>query len=522
MRCTVLLLTLCLWGTGAWAQNDICFRVDMRDALDRELFLPLDGDRVILRGTFSGWVGNDLELRDVDWEWQPEPENAPFGNRRLTMTGNAQNVGRGEFTIDRYDLAAVHMPVLFSRDELLSDFDWLRRRLEDSHCCLHAWTPEAEFDALFEQQRALITGPMQPHEFFRIVETVTGSVGCGHTSPWMSAAYWSFADGKLFPLTFRFMDGYAVVTGYHGPEQQIEKGSIILEINGRPMKEITEELALHYSADAFNRAFRDSQVERRFSMLYARHFGFPPGFRVSCALPGRKTSVVVDLTPATVADVRADIFPPPEVTLTLYEDMSAARLAVNSFSFYDREPWFRGMIDSCLEVIEAEGLRTLILDLRGNDGGDPFCAAHLFAALAPRPLPYFAEPYGKYADLASPLPLPERRFTGQLLTLIDGRCFSTNGHFCALLKYHHIGRFLGSEGGGTYTCNAGSTEVHLPSTRIMVYIPRGSFAAAVENMDPARGIMPDVELRQRYRDYRSGTDTVLDEALRLAADHAAR
>ena len=156
------------------------------------------------------------------------------------------------------------------------------------------------------------------------------------------------------------------------------------------------------------------------------------------------------------------------------------------------------------------------MDLRRNDGGDPFCAAPLLSYLEHKPVPYFAEPYGKYAQLAEPIPLAEYRFTGNLLTLIDGRCNSTNGHFSSLLKYHKIGKFIGTEGGATYKCNAGkNTQVDLENTRIMLYFGRSTYVAAVEGMDKSHGILPDYAVEQTYRDFLDGKDTVREFTLEL-------
>lgn len=548
MRWVITLLCLCILGVESWAQNDICFRVDMKDALDRELFMPAEGDQVILRGNFTGWVGNRMELRDLDgdgiyagvftlkgdpgteieykylilksdstvfWEWQPEPENAPFGNRRLTLTGNAQNSGKAVLTVDRYDLAAVGMPVHFTVKELREDFNEFRETLENDHCCFYEMTDKAEMDAVFDQQEALLTHPMQPHEFFDVLAPISARIGCGHSSLWMSEAYWTYAQGKLFPLQLKMMDGYAVVIGYHGDDQPVPLGSIVLEVNGRPMKEIVAELAAEYAADAFNEHFRLSQVARRFAMLFARQYGFQGSYAVKYALPGRKTSADANLYGVDPEYVGEDIWVKPKLEFTVHEEKSAAVLTVNSFSYYDRVLFFTGYIDSCFQVIKEKQVRNLILDLRGNDGGDPFCAAPLFSYLARNAVPYFAEEYGKYAPLAAPVPVADHAFAGNLFTLIDGRCFSTTGHFVALLDYHGIGTFVGSETGGTYTCNAATDELHLDNSRLMQYVPRATFAAAVTDMDRNRGVLPDVEVQQHYKDYLEGKDTVLEHALTL-------
>ncbi len=548
MRWILLFLLLPFAAGIARPQNDIHFRVDMNDAKDWELFAPEDGDRVILRGTFSGWEGDRYELKDeetdgkysgvfslhgdsgtsveykylilkpdgrVFWEWQPDPANAPFGNRRLLLTGRTQDLEVGNFIIDRYDLAAVGMPVMFPMRELHEDFAQLRQTLENRHCCLYAHTARPDFDALFDRQQRLIDRPMQPHEFYHVVAPIAAAIGCGHSSLWMSEAYWTYAGDRLFPLRIRMMEGYPVVVGYYGSEQEVPIGSIILEINGRPMNEITRELADMYTADAFNPHFRMVQVERRFPMLFARTYGFPPRYTVLYALPGRKTSATATLRSAGIDAVRASVFVAPQLLFDLRAKDSAAVLTITSFSYYEREDQFRSFLDSCFQVIRDRGIGRLILDLRGNDGGDPFCAAALFAHLEQEPTPYFAKPYGKYAALANVIPRADPPFDGQLITLIDGSNFSTAAHFCALLKYHGIGTMIGTETGGTFACNAAAHELHLSHSRLLMLVPTATFVTAVKDMDINRGIAPDYPVSQKYRDFLDHRDTVLDFALKL-------
>ncbi|MBE0643006.1 MAG: hypothetical protein IH600_02905 [Bacteroidetes bacterium] len=548
MRWMIILFLLLCTGGEAQAQNDIFFSVNMEDALDWELFTPSKGDRVILRGTFSGWEGDRFELRDDDgdgtykgeftlhgeagssaeykylvlksdgsvfWEWQPEPANQPFGNRRLLLTGNPQNVPKGNFIIDRYDLAAVGMPVMFPVHELRADFAQLRQALETKHCCLYTHTGKPVLDALFERQGALLDKPMQPFEFYRVIAPISAAVGCGHTSLWMSEAYWTYAGDALFPLRIRVMDGDPVVVGYYGSDQDVPIGSIVLEINGRSMREVINELADLYTADAFNHNFRVVQVERRFPMLYARTYGFPTAYSVKYALPGRKTSANAVLRSTDIDQVRAKIFVAPQLLFDIRENDRAAVLGITSFSYYDRVPMFEAFLDSCFRVILGRGIHKLVLDLRGNDGGDPFCAAALFSHLARHPVPYFSQKYGKYAELADPVPVSQLQYRDSLIVLIDGSNFSTAAHLCALLKSHGIGIMIGSETGGTYVCNAAAHELHLSHTRLLQLIPTESFATAVSGMNPKTGVVPDYAVSQKYKDFLDGKDTVLDYALNL-------
>jgi hypothetical protein len=100
--------------------------------------------------------------------------------------------------------------------------------------------------------------------------------------------------------------------------------------------------------------------------------------------------------------------------------------------------------------------------------------------------------------------------------LIDRPCGSTNGHFCALLKYHKIGKFVGTPSGSTYKCNAGkNTEIQLDKTSIILTLGRNTFAAAVKGMDKSKPIMPDYPVRETYQDFLDGKDVYMETALKL-------
>jgi C-terminal processing protease CtpA/Prc len=205
--------------------------------------------------------------------------------------------------------------------------------------------------------------------------------------------------------------------------------------------------------------------------------------------------------------------------MKIIEGGNTTLLTINTFGYYDKVPMFHDFIDSVFQVINQEGIENLILDLRGNSGGDPFCAYYLWGYLQPKSLPYFEDHYGKYDTLANPVPLPINHFSGKLFTLIDGHCFSTTGHFCGLLKYHKTGKFIGNETGATYTCTGNATYPPLENTRIMVGTARvRRYTAAVKNMDPERGIIPDYPVELSREDIINTRDAILEYALMLTGD----
>lgn len=545
----IIILIFAIICIRGHTQNHITFRIDMTDPVVTGLFEPFSGDRIIVRGIFNNWQGSDHILTDSDgdhiysgtfifegvqdtrieykfiilketgtdlWEQYPDPENPPYGNRTLIPDSVYMETELAYYHFNKYYLGLIGKEVLFSVEEMQQDFNQMRQTLENEHCCLYEYTSKDIFDSLFQYQYNLITRPLHPNDFFNILTPLTAKIGCMHTSIWMPGGYWEMQPENLFPLQVRLIEDYLVVTGSYTDSIQIPVGSIILEINENPVQVILEEMRQNISADAFNIYFINSQIEKRFPLHYASMYGFPDKYRITYELPGRKTRVTADLIPANNQSVRAVVyknFNHPKLTIELHEDRNTAVMTIPTFIYYDRVDYFRNFLDSSFSVVSEKKIQNLILDLRGNDGGDPFCAVPLLSYLEHEPVSYYAEPYGRYAEFAQPIPMAENHFTGNLYTFLDGYCGSTNGHFCALLKYNKIGEFIGTPGGATYKCNAGKdTEISLDHTRIILTFGRTTFAVAVKGMDKTKPILPDYPVHVTYNDFLKGKDMFMEKA----------
>jgi C-terminal processing protease CtpA/Prc len=196
-------------------------------------------------------------------------------------------------------------------------------------------------------------------------------------------------------------------------------------------------------------------------------------------------------------------------------DRNTAIITIKTFAYYGETEKFSDFVDNAFGEIRARGVEHLIVDLRGNDGGDPFCSTHLLAYIESKPVPYFARRYGQYEDFADPIPLAENRFEGKLLILIDGGCSSSTGHLCAVLDYHNFGKFVGGETGATYTCNDASKSIILDNTKLDINMPRMTFSAAVSGYSRSSGILPDYPVAPNIEDLVAGCDNVREYALEL-------
>lgn len=553
IRLSNIFLILAVYFT-THAQNIITFRVNLNEEVSRGILKPLSGDSVIVRGSFEGWNSDRYKLDDengdsvysgvfdlsgetdsviefkyvifkntgeIIWESNPEPDNPPHGNRKILLTGKPQILPIEYFHLTESAIQSLNFSRTFSVKELRHDFIQLRKALETDHCNLYEYTNKNEFDRLFDQQYQLIDHPMQHDEFFRLLAPINNKIGCMHSNVWMAGSFWNTGKKNLFPLQVKLIEGYTVVSGYYNDTAQVPVGSIIQEINLQPINEILKDLSSSYSSDGLNKQFQIAQVEKRFPMAYARYYGFPEKYVVKYLLPGRKSSETKELIPAEINRVRKTVFknfnyPPP--TLSIMSNKSTAIIKIPSFIFYDRVEYFTQFLDSSFNEIKINNIQNLILDLRGNDGGDPFCAVPLFSYLEKEPVKYFAEEYGRYSDFAKPIPMAQNNFKGTLFTIIDKHCGSTNGHFCALLKFNKIGNLVGEEGGSTYKCNARSEEFKLEYSKMIINIARAAFSAAVKGLDKTKGVNPDYYVEQTYKDYLNGVDTVMEFTMDLISE----
>ena len=540
-----IIVTFVFLHTNLISQNQIIFSVDAAPLLINGEFLPKKGDSLVIRGSFNEWRGNKQFLNDLDgdsiysltcniegsggdtiqykfvlvksegldsWEVNPNPTNPNSGNRIIVLTSNPQTLPTADFDIDKY----IRYPVIYPKVELQQDFLQMREILETIHPALYEFTPKENFDLLFEKQYKLINGDMSIEEYHTILEPIIASVGCGHTGLWLPNNYWYVAPGKFFPLKLQFISNKVFVAGQYIDSLLVPIGSEILSINNKSINEIKKILIENHRADGFNPAFKSARVEKKFSKLFALQFGFPEKFEVQFISPYKKEIQTEILVPVSVGAINIEPMRGDLLEIEFLEDRSTAILTINTFIYYDQLDMFKSFIDSAFTEIQEKNITTLVIDLRGNDGGDPFCSTYLLSYIEREPVPYFSERYGSYAPLADPIPLAENNFDGNVFTLIDGNGFSTTGHFCAVLKYNNICKFVGTELGSTYTCNGATRNITLENTRLTLWTAhRHSYSAAVEGMENRRGIIPDYIVEPTVNDLIKGRDTVKEFTLKL-------
>lgn len=399
----------------------------------------------------------------------------------------------------------------FTYEELKADADRLMTIIEAYSAKLY--TDEDELNAAYAGALEQLTEGMSGLEFIRAMKPVVASLRCGHTHLFPSG---NFGSARLLPLDIEVIDGKLYMSR-SAVSTDMPSGSEILAINDRSADQILQMIMNGMSKDGWNETSRINFLGRFFSREYAYNVEYTGSFQIEYLTSDGKSGV------ETIGTMNADalnrklgektskdfdsVFTDDYAVLTIKSFNPSSRNSIQDYNDY---------IDEFFMNLEEKGIQKLILDVRGNSGGDPLITSHLFSYLETEPHPYFAsESPSYYPGLKDPISMAENHFDGDLYILIDGGCFSSTGHILALLKYQEAGTFIGEESGGSYVCTDSSRGVNLPNTNVYFHYSTEAWKVAVEGFEPGRGIMPDIEIKRTINDYLNDNDPVMDYALEI-------
>lgn len=468
---------------------------------------------------------------------------------------------------------------MLTPEQMREDVAVLRGVFEESHVGLYWFVTEPDLDRRFEAVSAALDRPMTARAFHRLLLPVVAAVRHGHTTltlPTESVGHrWRLLDRgrRYLPLGVRVLDGRLYVAVDLTEEGTVEPGTEVVAVDGRPVAALLDTMRAYLSADGANDTFKNHQLGNNaaFAHLLDLLFGPAEAYVLDVVPLGggaveRRT--VAALPPARMAALYrertgrdVDAYP-PALAFEMLGDR-AALLTVSSF--YEGlippgEPGFEAFFAGVFRRVREAGVEDLVVDVRGNEGGNGDYPPLLYSYLADRPfrlaapttLASLSMSYVDYADglsddvrafLASPLDFVRRApdstwvlneavdearyrdfapqpdaFTGRLYVLTDGGSFSATNEFVDLVyRYHRRERrpvrFVGEPNGGdtAYGRVSGGQQVGfvLPHSRQRLTVPLLGSAQHF-GAYPGEAHIPDALVTPSSRDIGAGVDRVLE------------
>src|SRR5262245_48548818 len=453
--------------------------------------------------------------------------------------------------------------------EAQADFDLMRRALEEAHGGLYRFSTKAEMDKAFDAQRAKLSRPVTKLEFLAVMAETLARIKCGHTGLTPDGeTREAIAGARLFPLRVLIEGRRLIVFSNDTPDDQtIRPGMEIVEINGRRPSEVFNRILPALPADGDIETRKLVTIQRNFGQNYwlmveqSGEFTVKAkdaaGKQTMAKLAGVKDADRAKNQNTVNAETQTNIakleWSRENLSLRFLKEPDVAQIRIRGFGGQDYPQW----MENTFRTLREKGTKALVIDLRGNGGGDDMYGALLVSYLTDKPFRYFdhiriktVDPSFKaYTDLSADDERGLREgttvnpaggflatdklhpgiteqqpgkypFLGQTIVLINGRTFSTAADFCAVA--HHLKRatFVGEETGGAYYGNNSGEMplLTLPHSKAQVLVPLFEYWNAVPGYDgKRRGTRPDLQVDTTAANLLRGVDEQLDAALKLAA-----
>jgi hypothetical protein len=457
---------------------------------------------------------------------------------------------------------------VFTPAELRADFAQMYRGLKSAHFDLYAFTPQRELDRRYGQLLGQIDRPMTRLEAKVLFELFAANVHMGHTRIDSPTADWNAyrkSGGKGFPLQLRIVDGRAYVAENLSSVDAVRPGDEITRLNGQNMQQWLRRTERHVSAETAYMAH--SLMEYDFAIYLWVELGAVDEFEI-VTRHARSPARHMRVPARTSADMEAAPLLQP-AALDLQNPLRAAKLLDGGVAylrpgpFYNVEAktgadeWdvsgFQQFIDHAFDQFLQAGANRLIIDLRGNPGGDSLFSDVMVAWFATRPFRFasqfkikvsaetiaantariehdaeaagpvsrqFADLYARHrigdiADFTIPLAPPRaaKRFEGKVFVLIDRQTYSNSVAVAALVQDYQFGIIVGEETSDMATTYGAMEQFALGSTGLLVGYPKARIVRPNGDLR-SRGVTPDIAIRVPI--VQSPRDDVLQEAVAIA------
>jgi hypothetical protein len=350
-------------------------------------------------------------------------------------------------------------------------------------------------------------------------------------------------DLRIAPFKVRFLEGRCYISEAVQASHLIAAGVEVLSINGIPASAFIPELLRHAHGTGVEQ--KTYFAERNFQAVFPLLYGFVDEYLLEIRFPGASYIHTISL-PAVEFSYGSD---EPFV----YKRLDADTLLFNFCEFSSYQKSFRRFLQEIFAEIHRYGIKTLIIDIRHNQGGitrlgdillsyltdQPVCQFHYsevraskeardyFLGFIPgflRWLPLqFIHPMlrklwlvknGHLAGIDFNESVPgvnSLRFDGKVFLLIGPGSMSSASLLAATVKTNGLGVLVGDKTGGNVTHFGNALSFRLPNTGLEVVIP-----CSINHGNGDGPVMPDYLVQDSEQDLINRREPALELVYQLA------
>lgn len=403
----------------------------------------------------------------------------------------------------------------FTAQQLQQDLDYLVATMSRRHPVFEQYVDSELFTAQVERLRAQLKDDMTRKQAFAVFGQLTPYFNDGHSILFPLLAEFTYAEEagvQTFPFGVNVRDGkIRLARSYQRRDDQktLAAGSEIISINGHATSEIIARLTPLSHGES--PALRESMLSLLFHYWLFAVFDVKGNIQLAVKDNGQTTTLTLRNDQqweraGAAQDDNELTFISPQV----------AYLRIDSFDVDTEQAAYDAFIDASFEQIRQQDAQTLIIDIRGNTGGQSDAGVQIIQYLTDKPVPqgsvaieklnsdtngwfgYRGEP-GEVIELSvesdgmiDPVD-PSLQFKGDVWVVIDRMSYSAAILFATTIQDNQLGKLIGEPTGGYANQTGNLTPYYLPNTRLLMLAPARYIVRPSGNR-AKQPVMPDVEL----------------------------
>jgi hypothetical protein len=466
----------------------------------------------------------------------------------------------------------LHRPNLLTSTNLLQDFEILKGILLNYHPGLYRFQDSSTVAIHFDNLQQQLKKDLTLSEAYLLFSKFTASIKCGHT-------YTNFYNqsgitkDSLFnkndkvPFTFFLFDKKMFVEKNLSDNEELKPGTEVLEINDVPVAIIIDTLLQYVKGDGNNN-------HKRLNDLNLSGLGkfeavdiflpllFPPSngsYSLKIKQPDKTNTATININAVSRTERFGLIEKKYGTQPSILDDLWAFKILNNRIGYLRIGTFvtnkltidWKKFLNRAFDELTEKNVQNLIIDIRGNEGGDAEVNLVLGKKLAKKQIefPAFREllryenvseefrPYlntwdesfynrnGKLKKLENGFYTWRKdkgntiikqngsAFQGDTYLLVNAANSSATFFLTAGLQQNKIATIVGSETGGNRKgINAGQLFfLRLPNSKIEIDIPLIGYYPLTEQ--PDKGIKPDIEVQLTISDILSNKDKVMEKTV---------
>jgi len=398
--------------------------------------------------------------------------------------------------------------LVFSKEELISDFKYLCSSMKNDHPDLFAYLPESEYQKSKMQVFNSIQDSMSVEKFYLLIAPFVASLKNGHMNvsiPIISRIQFLNNGGLAFPLKVNIADDRLFVSVDLSKEQNVPVNAELLSINGIPSSEILKQMFGLMGAE-INNEIKYSQISSYFSTLLWYIYHFENDYQLVILENDNKKDIHLQgITQKQYTEMMNNkkTFQNNQNPYNFRIDSlkNAAYLKIQSFADADKLSEF---LKTSYQQLQSNHIDSLIIDVRDNGGGNSSSLDSLMNYLTDKPYKQYNKiflkvsedvknvykerhpdtyneiknlPNGQIYNFDNPFTEPKKQcmtYSGKIIVYVNDKTFSGASTFASLIDCLQIGTIIGHTGSPKIYC-ADFLKLKLPDTKIDYTVPIKEF-----------------------------------------------